>query len=264
VIDSLHDLDFDLEHARSGERYAPVAANRVTTISPQVALFRRGDSAHVVVAYDLSTRKQFDSAGLQSMLVLSANPHSAVTAESDLSKGARAANIDGRPHVLSLEVLSLDKRHAAWNRQGVWLPPMPAGSVEISDILLFEPGDGHVTELADAVATALPETAVERGKTGFFWEMYGLAAADSALPVSLTLAPAGQSALRRIGESIGLARRITPLNIAWRDSPAMGGVSARSVVLDLSLVPRGKYVLRVEARPVGKPIAEASRAIEIR
>lgn len=263
ALDSLHDLDFDLDNARSAERYAPVAANRLTVISPQVALFRRGDSAHVVVAYDVSTAKPFDSAEIRSTLVLAADPQSAVTSASARSKGSLAASIDDRPHVLSLELISLDKRHAAWNRQGVWQPAMEPGSVEISDILLFEPGENHVTELEDAVSTALPGTAVRRGKTGFYWEIYGLAAADSALPVSLTLTPAGRSVIRRIGESIGLARRITPLNIAWRDSPAMGGVSSRSVVLDLSLVPPGKYVLRVEARPEGKPQVGSSRAIEL-
>lgn len=130
---------------------------------------------------------------------------------------------------------------------------------------LIESGDDStaVTVARGAVSTALPGTAVQRGKTGFYWEIYGLAVADSVLPVSLTLTPAGQSVIRRIGESIGLARRITPLNIAWRDSPAMGGVSSRSVVLDLSLVPRGKYVLRVEARPDGKPQVGSSRAIEL-
>jgi len=263
ALDSLHDLAFDLDHARSAERYAPVAANRVRAISPQVALFRRGDSVRAVVAYDVSTRWPFDSGNVQSALVLAADPHFAVTASSTSPRGTLAANIDGRPHVLSLEILSPDKRHAAWNREGIWLPAREPGSVDISDILLFEPGEIHVTELSDAAATALPGTAVQRGKTGFYWEIYGLAAADSALPVSLTLTPAGQSALRRIGESIGLARRLSPLNIAWRDSPTMGGISSRSVVLDLSLVPRGKYVLRVEALPEGKPPAASSRQILI-
>lgn len=263
ALDSIHEIDFDLDQDRSAERYAPVAANRLTDISPQVALFRRADSVQVVAAFDVSKRRPFDSAAVQSALVLAADERFPLVMSARTARGTFTANIDGRPHLMSLEVLSLDKRHAAWKRVGVWLPPKPADAVDLSDILLFEPGAAEVTDLSQALPGALPGNAVKRAKTGIYWEIYGLTQADSALPVTLTLTPVGQSALRRIGESIGLAPRTSPFNIAWRDTPAMGGISSRSVILDLSLVPRGKYVLRVEARPSGKPPASASRAIEV-
>jgi hypothetical protein len=263
-LDSLHEIAFDLDQDKSAERYAPVAANRLADISPQVALFRRGDSVHVVAAFDVSSRKPFDSAVVQSALVLAATETDPLITTAAAPRGTFAANIDNRPHLLSLEVLSFDKRHAAWRRAGVWLPPRSPGEVDVSDILLFEPAAAEVTELSQALAGALPGIDVKRGPTGIYWEVYGLASADSALPVTLTLKPVGQSVIRRIGESIGLAPRTSPLNIAWRDTPAMGSVSARSVVLDLSLVPRGKYVLQVEARPSGKAAVSSSRVIQIR
>ncbi len=264
AVDSLHTVDFDLDEALSPERYAPVSASRVFYTTPQVAVFRRGDSAQVVVAFDATTRKVFDTATVRSALVVGATQNDVAIVGDSARRGALTTMIDNRPHLLGLEILSHDKGFAAWYRTGVWLPERPDGDVDISDILLFEPGALEISDLAEALPLALPGQDVKRGKTGIYWEVYGLVAADSALPVSLTLTPFGQSAFRRIGESIGLAPRTSPLNIAWRESPGAGGISARSVVLDLSLIPRGKYVLRVEARPGGKSPASSSRKIEVR
>jgi hypothetical protein len=53
-----------------------------------------------------------------------------------------------------------------------------------------------------------------------------------------------------------------PLNIRWQENGAAGMLSARSVLLDLSLVPPGKYAVKLE---VGKsPAATASRVIEVK
>jgi hypothetical protein len=263
ALDSMHAIAFDLDQQRSPERYAPVIANRLADIAPQVALFRRGDSVQVVAAFDVSRVVPFDSARVTSSLVLAADEQSPSILTGQTPKGTFSETIDGRPHLMSLEVVSFDKRHAAWKRSGVWLPPASRGDIELSDVLLFEPAGTEVTDLSQALPGALPGYSLKRGKVGVYWELYGLARADSALPVSLTLTPVGRSTIRRIGESIGLAPRSSALNISWRDTPGAGVISTRSVVLDLSLIPRGKYQLRVEARPAGRPPASASRTIEI-
>lgn len=260
-LDSLQNLEFDLDADASAERYSPVLAKRLGEISPQTALFRRGDSALVVVAFDVSRRKPFDSTALRSALVLAPGEGSARMVEARSPKGTLTATMSDRPHVLSFEVLSPDKGHAAWHRTGVWLPQVTPGEVSVSDVLLFEPGEVEVRGLNQALPVALPGHEVKRGTTGFYWEIYGLSAADSALPVSLALTPLGRGTIRRIGESIGLARRATPLNIAWRDTPGLGSISARSIVLDLSLVPRGRYELTVGVQPKGKPPATSRRTI---
>ena len=263
-LDSLHEVSFDLDEETSPERYAPVVAKRVTEVSPQVALFRRADSVLVVAAFDLSKRKPFDTATVASALVLASNEKSAVTAVGHSSRGALTALIDGRPHVLSLEVISSRTGHAAWSRDGVWLPAKRAGEPSVSDILLFNPVASDVRELPEAVATALPGTEVGRGRVGLYWEIYGLARADSALPVKVMLTPIGRNVLRRIGESIGLTERASPLNIGWRDTPGLGSVSPRSIVLDLSLVPRGRHEVKVQVEPSGRAAVASTRVIEIR
>lgn len=260
-LDSLDVVGYDLDLVRSAERYSPKVANRVVRIAPQVALFRRVDSAEVVVAFDESKRQHFDSVGVRSALALASSDTASTVLRLDGARGTFRGRIAQGSHLVSLEIVNPETRRAAWFRTGVRVPPRDG--VQVSDILLFEPGETEVRALEEAIPSALPSTRVSRGKTGLYWEIYGLAAADSALPVSLTLTPVGQSAWRRIGESIGLAPRTSPLHIAWRDTPSLGGISSRSMVLDMSLVPRGRYILRVEVSPSGRIARTSSRSIEI-
>ena len=53
----------------------------------------------------------------------------------------------------------------------------------------------------------------------------------------------------------------TPLNIRWQDNGAAGVLSARAVTLDLSLVPEGKYSVKLEIGNDGHAIS--SRMIEV-
>jgi len=142
---------------------------------------------------------------------------------------------------------------------------MTPGGIAVSDVLLFDPPAGDVSDLASAIETVRGSlTADSKGKLGLYWEIYGLAKADSAMPVSLTLTRVTEGGLRRLAESIGVARRASPISIAWRESPSAGGIATRSVVLDLSLIPRGKYVLKLEAAPQGQGGTTSSRVLDIR
>jgi len=251
---------------RSPERYAPRLVQEFTELHPQIALFRRGDSTQVVIAYDVSADSAFQAADVRSAVALAHDEKSKpVILETPASRGSFVAVVDGTAHLLSLEILSPEKKKAARARQSVHLPALGAGGVSVSDVLLFDPPSGDVSELAQALPTARGSlTADARAKLGLYWEIYGLAKADSALPVSLTLTRTTEGSLRKIAESIGIGRRVSPISIAWRESPSRGGVATRSVVLDLSLIQRGKYVLKLDATPVGQDAVTTSRIIEIR
>ena len=264
-VDSLPSITFDLDQDRSAERYAPLIANRLKELDPQVALFRRGDSVQVVAAYDVSADKDLDSSGVSSSLVLAADEKSApVVVSATGVKGTLTLRADSRPQLMSLEILRPDTRHAGWKRSGVWLAPKPAGEVALSDILMFEPGTSEVRELTAALPSALGSNVATRAKLGIYWEVYGLAKADSALPMSLTLTRVAQGPLERLGEAIGVTPKTNPLSISWRESPSLGSITTRSVVLDLSLIPKGRYSLRVEATPRNQAAASSMRVIEIR
>ncbi|MEO5905024.1 MAG: hypothetical protein ABIQ55_13495 [Gemmatimonadaceae bacterium] len=264
-VDSLASVTFDLDQDRSAERYTPLIASRLKELNPQVAMFRRGDSVQVVAAYDVSTDRDLDSGGVSSSLVLAADEKSQPAIVSTTGvRGALTLRANSRPQMMSLEILRPDTRHAGWRRQGVWLAPKAAGEVALSDILLFEPGASEVRELSEALPSALGSNVASRAKLGIYWEVYGLAGADSALPMSLTLTRIAQGPLERLGGAIGVTPRTNPLSISWRESPSLRSITTRSVVLDLSLIPKGRYSLRIEATPKSQVPAATTRVIEIR
>jgi hypothetical protein len=264
-VDSLPSITFDLDQQRSAERYAPEIATKLKELDPQIAAFRRGDSVEVVAAFDVTSDADLDSTGVSSSLVLAADEKTQ-PAISTISgpKGALSVRADARPQLLSLEIVRPDTHRAGWKRAGIWLAPKPAGALALSDVLMFEPGTAEVRELSQALPTALGSNVASRAKLGIYWEVYGLAKADSALPMSLTLTRIDQGPLERLGQAIGVSPRVNPLSISWRENPTLGSITTRSVILDLSLIPRGKYSLRVEATPSSQAPASTTRIIEIR
>jgi len=252
----------------SPERYAPRLASEFVQLSPQIALFRRGDSAQVVVAYDVSDDTTFRLAPVRSAVALAHDERARpIILETATKRGSFVAVVDSTAQLVSVEIVSAEKKKAARARQSVWLPPKTPDGLAVSDLLLFDPPSHDVSDLVQALPTARGNlTAAARGKLGLYWEIYGLARADSAMPVSLTLTRITEGRLRRFAESIRIGRRGTPMTIAWRESPSLGGVATRSVVLDLSLIPRGKYVLKLDATPrgEGRRGVSTSRIIDIR
>ena len=259
--DTIPSAKFDLDLDASAERYSPVIARRVFEIDPQVAVFKRGDSSRVVVAYDVNARHQFDSIDMTGSLAVARDERSPMYVSTDTAgrKGALSVMVESKPQIMSLEVVDTTSRKAAaWKRSVLSIKPAKAGALSLSDPLLFEPSDVEVGDLDAAMKAAIGSNTVKRGKIGVFWETYGLSHADSAQPVSLTLNRVQIGTLRRLGESIGLASRSSPLTIRWNQVSLGSEVAARSMVLDLSLIPRGKYLLRVDAGA-----ASSSRVIEI-
>ncbi|HEY0243369.1 MAG TPA: hypothetical protein VGC52_11965 [Gemmatimonadaceae bacterium] len=264
--DSTPAVRFDLDLDGSSERYSPAIARRVFEIEPQIAVFRRGDSSRVVVAYDVSARPELDSTRVTGALVIARDEMSPmhVSADSAERRGALSVVVDSRPQFMSLEVLNAANRRAAgWKRAVLPLKGYRPGSVSLSDPLMFDPSDSEVADLESAMRTAIGGNKVRRGKVGIYWETYGLARTDSAQPVSLTLTRVQVGTMRRIGESIGLASRSSPLTIRWNQMMALGSVTARSVILDLSLIPKGRYLLRIETGAGQKTANASTRVIEI-
>jgi len=259
--DTLPSVKFDLDLNSSAERYSPVMARRVFEIEPQVATFKRGDSTRVVVAYDVSVRKELDSMNVAGALALARDEITPATLSTDSAgrRGALSVIVESKPHIMSLEVIdSANRRGAAWKRTVLRLKPNDPGSISLSDPLLFEAQDSAVGDLDAAMKYALGSNTVRRGKVGIYWETYGLSQSDSTQPVALTLTRVQVGALRRLGESIGLASKMSPLRIQWNQVNG-STIAFRAVVLDLSLVPAGKYELKIETSS-----AQSTRQIELR
>ncbi len=267
-IDSATDIGdstWDLHDQYSAERYSPRIAPAFADLAPQIACFRRGDSVQVIAAYDVSSDTAFVGEDVHTALVLARDerdqPH---ISQSTFARGWHSLTVDVVPQVLSMEAWNPEKKKGARLRRGLLIGPRNPGSIAVSDILLFDAVAPEATDLASILPHALGSLTVEGGrKLGLYWETYGLARADSALPVSLTLTRFNEGVLRKLAQSIGLGARSTPLSIAWRETPALGGIATRSVVLDLSLIPRGHYRLKLELTPAGAPPVSTTRIIDI-
>jgi hypothetical protein len=267
-IDSVADIGdstWNLHNQYSAERYSPKIAPAFADLAPQLALFRRGDSVQVVVAYDVSGDTAFAGPALHSALVLARDEHEQpLISQSAFARGWYSLTVDATPHLLSLEAWNPEKKRGARLRSGLRLALRNPRSVTVSDILLFDAAAPEATDLSSILPHALGSLTIQGGrKLGLYWETYGLARADSALPVSLTLTRFDEGILRKLAQSIGLSTRSTPLSIAWSETPALGGIATRSVVLDLSLIPRGHYRLKLELTPAGSPPVSTTRIIDI-
>ena len=262
IVDSL----FDVYQFPPREQYAPAYARALVRLDVQLARFRRGDSTRVVAAYDVSADTIFGSRRFAAALVAMGDevalPVRADVAESP-AKSVLTVMTPWKSQLIGVELLASDSAAAARWRSGFAEIPLDSGRISVSDLLFVDGAPNLPVDLGDAIAHAHGGTKFRRDtKVGLFWELYGRAPADSAMPISLTITPLDEGLLRRTFRVLRIAPKLTPLNIRWQENGASGVLSARSVLLDLSLVPAGRYAVKLE---VGNaPGASASRTIEVR
>jgi hypothetical protein len=258
------DATWDFNDRLSVERYSPAVATTFGGLDAQLVFFRRGDSVQVVAAYDLTPDTALAGPAAHTALVIQRDERALpLISESIERRGWYSVTIDSVPRLLSLETWNADRKRGGRIRRGISLPPLHPGEVAVSDLLLFDAASGDGGSLTSILPLALGNLTIEgTRKLGLYWETYGLARPDSALPVSLTLSRVS-TGLRKLAEAIGLGKNNTPMSIAWRETPTLGGVATRSVVLDLSLIPRGRYRLKLELTPRAGPPISSTRIIEI-
>jgi hypothetical protein len=121
----------------------------------------------------------------------------------------------------------------------------------------------------------LAGTAVGPGaRLGVFWEAYGVSPGDT-VQVSLRVTGARlPGLLRRIGAAIGIGQPAPgTVTVGWQEPRADRGgsssviagvpVQSRSVVLDVSSLPPGPYVLNLQVARRGAAPASATRTISV-
>ena len=262
IADSL----FDVNQFPPREQYAPMYARGFVHLDAQVARFRRGDSTEVVAAYDVTADTIFGRTKFAAALIAmgdeATTPSLAQIAEAP-TKSVMTVTTPWKSQLIGVELLAKDSAAASRWRSGFAEIPLDSGRISVSDLLFVDGDPSLPADLSEAIPRAHGGTKFRRDrKVGLFWELYGKMPADSALPISLTIAPIDEGFLRRTFRALRIAPKATPLNIRWRENGASGVLSARSVLLDLSLVPAGKYAVKLE---VGNyPTAVASRVIEVR
>ena len=261
IVDSL----FDIYQFPPREQYAPAYAKVFVRLDAQVARFRRGDSTMIVAAYDVAGDSIFGKAKFNAAVAASFEetlaPTVSIVKDAPL-KGVMTLSSPWKTQLIGVELLASDSSGAARWRSGFDEIPLDSARISVSDLLFVDGAPSLPGDLAEAVTRAHGGTKFRRNqKIGLYWELYGKAPADSALPISLTISPIEEGFLKRAFRAMRIAPKATPLNIRWQENGSAGMLSPRSVTLDLSLMPAGKYAVKLEAGTSGSALA--SRVIEI-
>lgn len=264
---ALGDSSWDLNDENPPEGYSPRYADRFLSIRPQLARFRRGDSTLLVVAFDVRRDTAWkDVAAVHPALVIAPTDTSRFLLalfDSTPKNSALWITAPARESLASLELLSLDGKVAGRWRSSI--QPLASDSTRraISDLLLFDATDSLASDLEGAISSAYGGDQIPRtGKTGVYWEAYGTAASDTSGAVSLTLTPLAPGVFTRVLRSLGVGKKLAPVDVRWRDAGPGAMMRPRSVLVDLSQVMPGRYLLRVTLGE-GAAAASASRLVII-
>src|SRR5262249_41908630 len=141
-------------------RYSPEYAKRLLALEHQAALFRRGDSAVVVVAWSVARDTSLSaaaqtSAELKAALVLTKGDEHDATIVRSVPAGVRGtlrATASWGSMLMSVEVGAPSHRTLARARYGVRRSDQPGSRVQMSDLVLFDPYDGMPNALDDVLA----------------------------------------------------------------------------------------------------------------
>ena len=253
----------------------------------QTVMLRRGDSTRFVWAGELDSaaRGRTIEPGRQAVLFESRSVGAVRTVASFALRGGADVIVDaplapGRA-LIGVEVPGDSAHAAARSRYSIDIaPPLTSlhGARAVSDALLFDPGDDETPRAGpeQAIARMYPSTTFRHPKhVGVYWEGYGFASTDT---LDLTVRVAREDRpnvfmrtihVLGIGTSDGYE-----VGIRWREVP--GGSAAiqhvekgvpfqsRSIVLDVSQLEPGKYLLQLEMSQQGAAVVTSERHFEVR
>lgn len=252
-------------------RYAPAYATPLLRLEHQSALFRRGDSSLVVLAYDLRSDSVLARAtDLRAALVLTQGEErdATIVRIPNKSRGVITAHSVWAPLLMSAEVTSPSVRRSARARYGI-RPPYAVGvRVSLSDLLLFEPYGTLPTSLEEVIPHALPTLRVPANqKVGFYWEAYGTNPAGETMGINVTVAPEvtdEPTRAQRLKRALRLWKEAKPVSVQVQDVSARGqAMSPRAVEVDLSTLPPGPYLVELEIDVAKQYRVRAERRIVV-
>jgi hypothetical protein len=251
-------------------RYAPPYAVSLTPLEHQKAMFKRGDTALVVLAYDARVTKQLDGGKLTAALVVTPSDK-----PTDYGKvvhnapdtGVLIAKAPWGPLLMSAEVYSPEKKAVARARYGV-SPPFAVGTrVTLSDLLFYKPYGTFPTSVEEAAPHAVPtERLHANDKLGVYWESYGTDPNGEKMKLSLTVVRELEEPgfFKRKAEALNLTHEATPVVVSAEDLSARGAnTTPRALELDISTLKKGSYIVQLEVEVAGQYTVRAEHRIEI-
>jgi hypothetical protein len=251
-------------------RYAPAYAVSLTPLEHQKAMFKRGDTALVVMAYDARVTKQLAGGKLTAALVVSPGEKPAdygKIVHNAPETGVLMARAPWGPLLMSAEVYAPEKLAVARARYGV-SPPFAVGTrVTLSDLLFYKPFGTFPGSVEQAAPHALPTERLRADeKLGVYWESYGTDPNGEKMKVSLTVVREVEEGgfLKRQAKSLKLVHEATPVIVSVEDLSARGAnATPRALELDISTLKKGSYIVQLEIEVAGQYVVRAEHRIEI-
>jgi hypothetical protein len=254
-------------------RYAPAYAASFSNLRTQVAAFRRGDSSLVVAAFEQPSDSLFRDAEVEAALALASDDTWPVPVSRRPSAAGGAAPLMAKaprlPMLVSVEVTAPRTRGVARARFGLRPPgyrrEAGAGRLALSDMLLYEPGADVGGSLDGVAPRALgaPRTPAG-GRVGVYWEVYGVRPEGEPLSVTVVVERVGVPWHTRAAERLGLASKVTPLQVRWQEVPARDAeFVTRAITVDLASLPPGRYRMHLTALAEDGSAASSERLLEL-
>jgi hypothetical protein len=250
-------------------RYAPPYAASLSALEHQKAMFRRGDSAIVVMAYDARVTKQLGGGTLTAALLVS--PSEKPTDYGEIVQNAPATGVliaraPWGPLLMSAEVYASERKAVARARYGI-LAPESGWRVTLSDLLFYKPYGTFPQSVEEVAPHAVhTERLMANEKLGVYWESYGTDPAGEKMKISLTVAREFREAgfLRRLAKALKLVREATPVVVSVEDISARGAnVTPRALELDIATLKKGSYIVQLATEVAGQYVVRAEHRIEI-
>jgi hypothetical protein len=261
--------DWDVRAKLPPGRYAPAYAAGFADLETQVAVFRRGDSAHVVATYDAPTDSLFDGGVTEAALAVGRD-ESTMTVVRQIPRPDHleplTARISWGPMLVSVEATAATRRGVARARFGVAANNTNArGRLTLSDILLYHASRPTGTLLDDVARHALGALRIPTGgRVGMYWEVYGVRPPAEPLSVMVTVERIDAGWRTRAAERLGLAAKTTPLRVRWQEVPAGdSGVASRAIAIDLASLPAGRYRMQLSVAADDGSAAVSERLVEL-
>jgi len=255
-------------------RYAPAYAKSLVALEHQKAVFKRGDSALVVMAYETRGNAPIENTRLRAGLVVTpgnANPRDyAARLDSAPTNGVLTVRAPWGPLLMSAEVAAPDRKAVARARYGVGPERGLRARVILSDLLFYKPNGSIPTSVEEVAPLALRSERVRaKEKLGVYWEAYGTDPGGEKVHVALVVmreapGPDEGGLLRRMGRVLQGSRDATPVSVSVDDVSARGtSTSTRAIELDISTLSQGSYVVQLEITVAGQPTLRAEHRIEV-
>ncbi|MDQ8147573.1 MAG: hypothetical protein P3A32_08290 [Gemmatimonadota bacterium] len=252
-------------------RYHPKYASKLLMLEHQQGLFRRGDTALVVLAYDVSKVPGLAGQRLDGALVLTpgTTPAGQSTIRRDIpARGTLTVRAPWGPLLMSAEIAADSASTLVRARYGV-RPPFAVGArVSLSDLVFFRPFGADPTTVEEVLPHLLATQKVRaREKVGIYWEAYNTNPAGEPMTISLVVAPDDtepEGRASRAARALRLGRGADPVSLSVQDRSARGvRVTPRSVEVDLASLRPGDYLVQLEIDVAGQYTVRADRRITV-